>query len=135
MADSAADQRVVVAGILRRDGRVLLVHRLPDRQWYPDAWDLPGGHVHDAERPRDALVRELREELGVEVAVPVDPIASVLGADFRMDIWMIDTWSGEPSNVAMREHDALAWFDVEQARVRKLADPRLLILINQALAG
>jgi 8-oxo-dGTP diphosphatase len=124
----------VVAGILRRAGRVLLARRSATRRWYPDAWDLSGGHVRDGEGPRAALVRELREELGVEVTVPARPAAQVQGETFRMDIWMIDTWVGEPSNTAPQEHDALAWVGVEQARGLKLADPRLLLLVDQALA-
>ena len=38
----------VVAGVLIRDGHVLLCHRSPAREWYPDVWDLPGGHVEAA---------------------------------------------------------------------------------------
>lgn len=131
--DEPADRRVVVAGILRRAGSVLLAHRAPNRRWYPDSWDLPGGHVRDGEQPREALVRELREELGIEVTLPAEPVAHVRGVDFRMDIWVINTWSGEPSNVAPGEHDALAWVDQEQAHGLKLADPRLLILLQDAL--
>ena len=87
---------------------------------------------HD-ERPHEALVRELREELGTEITLPEKPFAHVHGVVFRMDVWVIDAWSGEPSNVAPREHDALAWVDLERARGLKLADPRLLVLLREAL--
>jgi 8-oxo-dGTP diphosphatase len=52
----------VAAGVLVRDARgaVLLV-----KPTYKKGWDLPGGYVEPGESPRDALVRELREELGV----------------------------------------------------------------------
>lgn len=39
----------VVAGLLVRGTEVLLGHRSPGRRWYPDVWDLPGGHVEDGE--------------------------------------------------------------------------------------
>jgi 8-oxo-dGTP diphosphatase len=58
------EEHIVVAGLLRRRGRALMVHRSPQRRWYPDAWDLPGGHVQIGEVPRLALARELREEMG-----------------------------------------------------------------------
>lgn len=58
----------VVAAALVRSGEVLLTHRSPSRQWYPDVWDLPGGHVEDGESELQALGREVREELGVHVA-------------------------------------------------------------------
>lgn len=47
--------------------RVLLVHRHPSRQNFPDLWDLPGGHVEDGEDWSDAAARECLEELGVGV--------------------------------------------------------------------
>lgn len=88
--ESAPEQHVVVSGLLRQRGRALMVHRSPQRQWYPDSWDLPGGHVLDGEFPRQALARELDEELGITADVAGDPFAHVQGADFRMDIWVID---------------------------------------------
>lgn len=63
-----------------------MVHRAPQRRWYPDTWDLPGGHVLDGESPSQALVRELPEELGVTAEVAGEPFAHVQGVDFRMDI-------------------------------------------------
>ena len=57
----------VVAVILRRADRVLLCHRSPGRRWYPDVWDFPGGHVRPGERPKDALRREVAEELEAEL--------------------------------------------------------------------
>ena len=46
------------------DGRVLIV-----KPTYKPAWELPGGAVEDDESPREACIRELREELGIAVAV------------------------------------------------------------------
>lgn len=96
--DRLPEEHVVVAGLLRRRGRALMVHRSPQREWYPDAWDLPGGHVIAGEAPRHALARELDEELGVVADVAGEPFAGVQGADFHMDIWVIDQWTGEPFN-------------------------------------
>lgn len=49
----------VVVGALVRGGQVLLVHRRPDKDANPDAWDLPGGLVEAGESELDALAREL----------------------------------------------------------------------------
>lgn len=46
---------IVAAGLLLRGGGGPLVHRAPTRQWYPDRWDLPGGHVEVGESPAEAL--------------------------------------------------------------------------------
>lgn len=71
------EEHIVVAGLLRRRGRALMVHRSPQRRWYPDAWDLPGGHVEVGEVSSLALVRELHEELGITAELAGDPFAKV----------------------------------------------------------
>jgi 8-oxo-dGTP pyrophosphatase MutT (NUDIX family) len=58
----------VVLGALVREGRVLLVHRSPNKRAYPNVWDLPGGVIEFGESELSALTRELHEELGVQIA-------------------------------------------------------------------
>lgn len=122
--------QLVVAGLLRRGDRGLLLHRVSTRRWYPDCWDLPGGHVEDTETSAAALSRELREELGITAAIWGEPFAQVKGEDFRMDVWVIDEWVGEPANLDPGEHDGLAWQNHEEMTVLKLADPRLTALFR-----
>nr|WP_210418348.1 NUDIX domain-containing protein [Ruania zhangjianzhongii] len=124
---------MVAAGLLRRGGRGLLLHRVSTRAWYPDCWDLPGGHVQDGESPDAALCRELREELGVGAVIEGAPFTQVRGRDFRMDIWVVDTWVGEPANVEPTEHDALAWLNHEEMTALRLADARLPAIFEAAL--
>ena len=59
---------IVVAGVLFEAGRVLLTQRKKGSH-LEGLWELPGGKIDPDEDPRDALVRELREELGIEVDV------------------------------------------------------------------
>lgn len=59
---------IVVAGVLFEGGRVLLTQRKKGAH-LEGLWELPGGKIDPDEDPRDALVRELREELGIEVTV------------------------------------------------------------------
>ena len=129
------EEHFVVAGLLRRRGSALMVHRSPQRRWYPDAWEMPGGHVQDGEVPRLALARELKEELGITAEVAGDAFARLRGVDFRMDIWTVDRWTGEPSNCAPEEHDALAWLTHEELHGLRLADPRLPALLREACDG
>jgi len=56
----------VAAGILERDGRILACRRRAD-QSHPLKWEFPGGKADPGEDPRDALARELDEELGIQV--------------------------------------------------------------------
>ena len=109
----------VVVGALVRDGRVLLVHRRPDKRAYPDVWDLAGGVMEAGESELVALARELREELGVEIATesashlcrvaagPADEPA-ILSA------WLVREWAGTPTNFAPEEHDDLGWFGIDE---------------------
>jgi len=62
------DRKLVVAGLIIRDGLVLITQRRAD-QALPLQWEFPGGKVEPGEAPVAALVRELREEIGVGVAV------------------------------------------------------------------
>jgi 8-oxo-dGTP diphosphatase len=59
---------IVAAGVVIEGGRVLLSQRKAGTH-LAGAWELPGGKVHAGEDPRDALRRELREELGIDVTV------------------------------------------------------------------
>ncbi len=131
----AVEQHVVVSGVLRQRSRALIVHRCSHRRWYPDAWDLPGGHLTDGEDPRTALVRELQEELGVVAEVVGDPFAQLRGSDFRMDVWAVDHWVGAPINAAPEEHDALAWVTEQELHGLRLADRRLPQLLYAALSA
>ena len=56
---------VTAAALIDRDGRVLVQKRSPDRSM-AGLWEFPGGKCEDGERPEDALIRELHEELGIE---------------------------------------------------------------------
>ena len=67
--------------------------------------------MEPGELPGAALARELREELGIDIAVPSGPPMQEVRADtFHMQIWLIEAWTGSPANVAPDEHDAIAWF-------------------------
>ncbi|MFJ6540252.1 NUDIX domain-containing protein [Streptomyces sp. NPDC091385] len=139
MSTSASAQGVtrarIVTALLRDGNKVLLCNRSPRRRRYPDVWDLPGGHVEPGELPGAALVRELREELGIEVAVPVGlPMRQVRTDAFDMQIWLIESWTGTPVNVALDEHDAIGWFQDDELGELRLAHDSYLAMFTEALA-
>ena len=123
----------VVGALLVRDGRMLLCHRAPDRDWYPDVWDVPGGHVENGESANDALARELEEELGVDAEITGAPMATLVDGDLRLRLWRIDRWTGEPVNRSRDEHDAVGWFDLADASLLALAHPSYVGLVADAL--
>ncbi|WP_208104104.1 NUDIX domain-containing protein [Modestobacter roseus] len=117
----------VVTGALVRPGCVLLTHRSPDRRWYPDVWDLPGGHVDDGETELQALRRELREELAVEAqGIDPAPLARVEdpAADLRLGLWVVRDWVGTPVNACPDEHDEIRWVGAGELPHLALAHPQ-----------
>jgi 8-oxo-dGTP diphosphatase len=123
----------ISVAVLVRDGLVLLVHRHPSRRWYPDCWDLVGGHVESGEMPLEAVVRECCEELGVHVHDPL-PIPMTVG-DPTLDMhgFLVTSWDGEPVNAAPDEHDDLHWFRPSDLTNLELANPAGLASILSAV--
>jgi 8-oxo-dGTP diphosphatase len=121
----------IVVGALLRGSRALLVHRRSDRRDSPDRWSLPGGHVEPGEPPVDALVRELREELGVEAVVSGAPSLHLerrpdTEDGMVQDVWVVTDWAGGATNLAEEEHDELRWVTAEELPHLDLAHPEHL---------
>ena len=99
---------VAAAVILKPDGAFLLGQRAADT-FYPGYWEFPGGKVEAGETPRDALVRELHEELEIEVleASPWIMREHVYEhAHVRLHFFRVTAWRGE---IKDHVHDALSW--------------------------
>jgi 8-oxo-dGTP diphosphatase len=112
MAREAAKPRllVVAAALVDADGRVLLARR-PEGKAMAGLWEFPGGKVGDGESPEAALVRELAEELAVDIGEScLAPLtfASHAYDDFHlvMPLYVCRVWSGTPT---AREGQALKW--------------------------
>lgn len=101
-------------GMLVRSGRVLLVHRRADRVDYPSTWDLPGGHLEPGETPEEALRREVREEIGVEVGAFAEVEFPLFFPAAETHVFLVTDWVGEPTNTAPEEHDDLRWVDASE---------------------
>ena len=98
---------LVVAGALcrREDKHVLLAQRQKGKAM-AGLWEFPGGQVETGEAPKAALIRELREELGI-TATDLTPLAfASKSCDLLLLLWSCVAWEGEPSGVEGR---ALRW--------------------------
>jgi len=108
---SAAQRKIVhvaAAVITRPDGSFLLGQRAPDT-FYPGYWEFPGGKVEAGETPRAALIRELNEELGmnVEAAHPWITREHVYEhAHVSLHFFEVPAWKGE---IRDHVHAALSW--------------------------
>ncbi len=108
---------VVAAALVDRDGRVLLAER-PEGKAMAGLWEFPGGKVLPGETPEAALLRELREELGIDTETScLAPLtfASHAYADFHllMPLYVCRVWRGVPKP---REGQRLAWVRPREMR-------------------
>ena len=113
---------VSAVALIDRDGRVLVAER-PEGKSMAGLWEFPGGKVEPGESPEAALIRELREELGIETwrycLAPLT-FASHSYEDFHllMPLFACRKWEGV---VTAREGQRLKW--VRAAELRDLPMP------------
>lgn len=126
----------VVAALIWKDGQVLICQRTR-HQVMPLKWEFPGGKIEEGEQPRDALRRELEEELGI-VARIEDEVARILhtypsGNSVELRFYDVHEYGGELDNrifqdirwvtpVALPTYDFL---EADLELVSKLAEGKL----------
>jgi 8-oxo-dGTP diphosphatase len=127
---------VAAVALVDPDGRVLLAERPPGKH-LAGMWEFPGGKVQTGETPEAALIRELNEELGIDVhetCLAPFTFASHAYAEFHllMPLYVCRKWSGI---VTAREGQRLAW--VRPARLGDYpmppADKPLLAMLRDLL--
>jgi len=101
---------VVAVALVDADGRVLIAQR-PEGRSMAGLWEFPGGKIEADERPEDALIRELREELGIAVKeaclAPFTFASHTYGAfHLLMPLYVCRRWEGAPQP---KHHAALKW--------------------------
>ncbi len=109
---------VAACALIDADGRVLLTRR-PEGKWLAGLWEFPGGKLQGNETPEVALIRELKEELGIDVSAACLAPFAFASHDYErfhllMPLYLCRRWKGIPR---AHEGQALAW-----VRPHKLAD-------------
>ncbi|MEH0636139.1 (deoxy)nucleoside triphosphate pyrophosphohydrolase [Streptomyces bottropensis] len=103
---------VVVGAALLSGGRLLAARRSAPPE-LAGRWELPGGKVEPDESPEQALVRELREELGVEAkSAERVPGEWPVRPGYVLQVWIARLLSGEPR--PLEDHDELRWLTVDE---------------------
>ena len=109
---------VAACALVDVDGRVLLARR-PEGKKMAGLWEFPGGKLHPGETPEAALIRELKEELGIDVAAACLAPFAFASHDYEtfhllMPLFVCRRWKGTPKP---KESQTLAW-----VRAAKLSD-------------
>jgi len=124
----------VVAALITRDGKLLVCQRTR-HQTMPLKWEFPGGKIEEGEQPRDALRRELDEELGIQATIG-DELARIQheypnGGMVELRFYIVRDYDGELENrifkdIQWAEPKDLLKFDFLEAD---------LTLVNDLAAG
>ena len=96
----------VVAALIEKDGKLLICQRTR-HQTMPLKWEFPGGKIEEGEQPRDALRRELEEELGITATIG-DELARIQheypnGGMVELRFYIVREHQGEIENRIFRE--------------------------------
>jgi 8-oxo-dGTP diphosphatase len=96
----------VVAALIVKDGAILVCQRTR-HQPMPLKWEFPGGKIEEGEQPRDALHRELDEELGIDAKVG-DEVARIQhdyknGGSVELRFFLVEEFKGELENRIFRD--------------------------------
>ncbi|WP_452094349.1 8-oxo-dGTP diphosphatase MutT [Dongia soli] len=127
---------VVAVALVDADGRVLLAQR-PEGKSLAGLWEFPGGKVDPGETPEAALIRELHEELGIDVKQScLAPLTfashSYESFHLLMPLYVCRRWNGQ---VTSREGQKLAWIRPPQLRTYPMppADEPLIPVLMDLL--
>jgi 8-oxo-dGTP diphosphatase len=126
----------VAAGVLQDEaGRVLIAQR-PAKGHMGGAWEFPGGKIESGETPLEGLVRELAEELSVQVLVArhLTRYQHDYGDHrIKLYVWKVLEWQGEPRGV---EGQPLRWLRLDELMQAGLlpADESIVELLMDAAA-
>ena len=120
----------VVAALIVKDGKILVCQRTK-HQTMPLKWEFPGGKIEEGEQPRDALHRELDEELGIDATIGKEiarirhEYRSVNSVELRF--YVVHEFRGELENRIFRdmkwaERAELPSFDFLEADLKLVSD-------------
>jgi 8-oxo-dGTP diphosphatase len=101
-----ARMKRVVAALICKDGKILVCQRTR-HQTMPLKWEFPGGKIEEGEQPRDAMHRELEEELGIDATVG-DEVTRMRheypnGASVELRFFVVREYAGELENRIFRD--------------------------------
>ncbi len=134
----------VVAALIIRSQKILLGLRSATRAFYPNVWDVFGGHVEPGEQHHQTLIRELQEELGITPTqwTSLETLTLSLPASLNepsdpltLHLYLVTDWAGIMINRQPEEHSEINWFSLDEATRLQLADQTYPTLFAKYLSS
>lgn len=115
----------VIAAIIKQDNKVLLCQRKEGA--LKGKWEFPGGKIENGETPEECLIREVEEELGIEIEV--DSIFKAVHTHYDHGDFLIIGYLAKyvEGEISLRVHSACAWVDIERLCDYDLAEANIPI--------
>ncbi len=118
-----------VAVIVNKDNRILLLKRGPNAPWEPNKWSLVGGGVEDGETSKEAVLREIKEETGLNVKLLKESFAIQRKPDSVEDVFLAK-FDGNDYDIKLDDENvAYGWYAPEEMKFLDTV-PNLMDYIN-----
>lgn len=117
---------VAVAFLIERDGRLLMIRRSADRDHAPGEWECGSGRLEAGEEPETAVIREAREETGldVEIVAPAGAFHYYRGREREPAVCIAYHCRSASGEVRLsNEHDAAEWVRLDRVAEMPLSQP------------
>ena len=120
-------QKIVLGGVVVKDGKVLILQRHKDEDIYPEMWELPSGKQEPLEASEQSLIREIKEETGldVEVIMPFSVFNYQIEKPGEIkDSTQINFLVKTLNNIVIlsKEHQNYAWIELSEIEKYNLSD-------------
>lgn len=99
----------VVAGVCLRGELIFMSQRCLEEKSYPGCWSFPGGKIEQGESPRDALIREFAEEVGLVITPAYEPYAVFVMGNYRFHCFVVRMQRAEPA-MCLDATIGVGWF-------------------------
>ncbi len=115
---------LTMRGLLKKDGKILLLKRHPNSKTNPNCWELPGGKVESGEDFDDAIIREFNEETGL--SIELNDLLGAVQEDFphKKTIALIMNVDISSKNLEVKiseEHVDFKWVKMEEIKDLKIS--------------
>lgn len=122
------DFHLTVLGVIHRsDGRFLITQRVLTKAWAPGWWEVPGGGVRSGETSKEALIRELKEETGLDISESEIKLALTYmrenpdeGDNYFVDVYRIEM-DYDDKEVCLQQEEALSFLSATHDEIFRIA--------------